>query len=81
MKRIHIAVLAGSLGIITLTGCAALNKVSLQYTNTTTVGKELLDLKAAKDAGILSDAEYSKLRDQIINNGTNLMTFGYCGKK
>ena len=81
MKSSYLVVLISSLGIIALTGCAAFNKVSLTYEKTTTTGKELLDLKAAKDAGILSDAEYTKLRDQIIKTVTNLMTVGCCKVK
>jgi hypothetical protein len=76
MKRLSVSLLVAAISIITLAGCAAFNKVSLTYQKTTTTGKELLDLKAAKDAGLLSDVEYMKLRDEVVRSATNLMSVG-----
>lgn len=36
-------------------------------THTTTIGQEFLDLQRAKDAGLLSDAEYNRQRSLILN--------------
>jgi hypothetical protein len=38
-----------------------------QETRTTTTGQELLDLQKAKDAGIISDSEYTRQRTAILN--------------
>ena len=47
-----------------LCGCAAFNSVRTE--NPATLGRELLDLKAARDAGAISADKYDELRDQII---------------
>ena len=53
--------------ILMLTGCA----INLGSNNTpnrgTTLGKELMDLKEARDRGVLSDAEYEQQRTQILH--------------
>ena len=50
------------------TGCAMLNKAELQYTRTTTIGQELIDLQEAKTKGAVSEKEYSETKDKIIKN-------------
>ncbi len=37
--------------------------------NTTTTGQQLTDLKAALDAGALSEEEYEKKRKKILKDG------------
>ena len=52
-----------------VSGCAMFNRGTLNYTRTTTIGKELVDLKEAKDKGALSDAEYAKVKQEIMEGG------------
>ena len=53
----------------TLSGCASFNKGTMRYSRTTTIGQELVDLKAARDKGALSDEEYNKLKKEIMEGG------------
>lgn len=52
-----------------LSGCAMCNRGTMYYTRTTTMGKELIDLKEANEKGALSDAEYSKAKKDILDGG------------
>ncbi len=52
-----------------LTGCAMFNKGTLNYTRTTTIGKELIDLKDAREKGALTDDEYKKVKKDILEGG------------
>jgi hypothetical protein len=52
---------------VTLASCSGGGADVQQETRTTTTGQELLDLQKAKDAGILSDAEYNRQRTAILN--------------
>ena len=52
-----------------VSGCAMFNRGTLNYTRTTTIGKELVDLKDANDNGALSDAEYAKVKKEIMEGG------------
>lgn len=54
-------VVLGSLGG---TGCGGTDVRS--QTVTTTTGQELLDLKKAFDAGVISEKEYKRKRDDIL---------------
>jgi hypothetical protein len=40
--------------------------MTVQQDRHTTFGKELIDLKKAKDAGVLSDSEYETVRTKIM---------------
>ena len=55
--------------IISLTGCAMFNEGTLHYSRTSTIGKELVDLKEAKADGAISEEEYIKLKDEIMKGG------------
>ena len=55
--------------IISLTGCAMFNEGTLHYSRTTTIGKELVDLKEAKADGAISEEEYIKLKEEIMKGG------------
>jgi len=50
-------------------GCALFNKGTLHYSRTTTVGKELVDLKDAMDKGALTQDEYAKAKKDILEGG------------
>ena len=55
--------------IISLTGCAMFNEGTVHYNRTTTIGKELVDLKEARDDGAVSEEEYIKLKEEIMKGG------------
>ena len=65
IKRMAAIVVATAL-VGSLTGCALFSKGTLQYSRTTTVGQELLDLQDAKSKGALSDKEYVKAKKEIL---------------
>ena len=46
------------------------NKGTVHYTRTTTIGKELIDLKEAKDKGAMTEHEYNKVKEDIIKCGS-----------
>ena len=55
--------------LMTLAGCAAFNDISAEYHRHTTIGQELMDLKAAYEDGALTDEEYGRLRKEIMEGG------------
>ena len=69
MKRIA-GILAAIILVSGITGCAMGNKGTLHYNRTTTIGKELLDLKEAKDKNIISQQEYDKVKKDLIKCGS-----------
>jgi len=69
MKRI-VGILAVIILVSTIAGCAMGNKGTIHYNRTTTIGKELIDLKEAKDKGALSEEEYNKVREDIMKCGS-----------
>jgi len=69
MKHEAWLVLAAVLVAGGLSGCVCCNRGTLNYTRTTTIGKELIDLKDAKDKGALSDEEYIKTRKALLEGG------------
>ena len=63
MKKISILLL-----MFIITSCSFLDVESSDVTNNyTTVGQELIDLKKAYDEGALSEEEYNKLRQELLN--------------
>ena len=48
-----------------LAGCAMFNSTELEYTNNTTTGRELIDLKDALDKGAITEKEYASLKEKI----------------
>ena len=68
MKSIlHVSMAA--IAAIALSGCmgAALNKVELTLNRNITVGQELMDLQAAHEKGIITEAEYLEAKKDILN--------------
>ena len=49
-----------------LSGCALFNKGSLQYTRTTTVGQEIMDLQQARDQNAITEEEYNNAKKEIL---------------
>ena len=63
MKKLSILLL-----MFFITSCSLLDVESSDVTNNyTTVGQELIDLKKAYDEGALTEEEYNKLRQEILN--------------
>jgi hypothetical protein len=52
-----------ALGVGTLGGCGSSTKVENRGT---TVGQELTDLEEARNKGLLTEDEYSKMRQEIM---------------
>jgi len=65
MKRMAV-ILAVIILVSGIAGCAIGNKVTMRSDRTTTIGKELLDLKEAKDKGALSEEEYNKVKKDLM---------------
>jgi hypothetical protein len=63
------AVAAALALMLIASGCAMFNKGTLHYSRTTTVGKELVDLKDALDKGALTQDEYAKAKKDILAGG------------
>ena len=61
--------LLGLLVMVSLAGCAMFNKGTMHYHRSTTIGKELVDLKEARDDGAISENEYIKLKKEIMKGG------------
>jgi len=68
MKRIA-GILAAIILVSAITGCAMGNKGTVYYTRTTTIGRELIDLKEAKDKGAMTEQEYNKVKEDIMKCG------------
>ena len=64
-----LAVLAALAVMACASGCAMFNKGTLHYARTTTVGKELVDLKDAMDKGAVNADEYAKAKKDILEGG------------
>jgi len=60
-----IMVLAFSFSL--LVACGGGGARTIQSTNSTTKGKELIDIKAAYDAGIINESEYDDQREMILD--------------
>jgi hypothetical protein len=72
MKKILVSSFIGLAAITLLTGCVGFSlgggsKSTTTINHYTTVGQELIDLKKAKDAGAITDAEYQTERAKILN--------------
>lgn len=73
VKHRKMVLLATLLATVSLAGCGgggAKSSTSLQAT-TTTMGQQLIDLKASYDKGIISEQEYNKAKKDILNSYNN----------
>ncbi len=52
--------------VVLLAGCAAFNDTRLVSSRYTTVGQELIDLKKARDAGLINEIEFQQQRQKIL---------------
>lgn len=58
---------AAVLGVLLFAaGCAMFNEVEVDTPRTTSIGRELLDLKKAQEKGAISEEEYTNLRGRIL---------------
>lgn len=73
--------IAAALVVAGASGCAMFNRGTLHYSRTTTVGKELVDLKDAKDKGALSEEEYAKAKKDILEGGPIKFEASCSGKR
>jgi hypothetical protein len=69
LRRIALAfsVLLLSLTLVDCAGCGRGGEATVEA-RTTTLGQELQDLKAAYDQGILSEKEYEKKKEQLLDD-------------
>lgn len=68
MKTLKALILMGVL-VAGMSGCALLNKVDFEYSRHTTIGQELMDLKQARDQGVISDEEYINTKKEVLAGG------------
>lgn len=54
---------------VSASGCAMFNRGTMHYNRTTTMGKELVDLKDAMDKGALTADEYAKAKKDVLEGG------------
>jgi len=65
MTRISMIAAAAVVAALLVGGCAS--DAPMTTTNVS-LGQQLIDLKDARDKGALSEKEYEKARDKIIDN-------------
>ena len=53
---------------VSLTGCVSLGEWDFSRVRRPTIGQELLDLKAARDGGAVSDTEYQQKRVELLHS-------------
>jgi hypothetical protein len=72
-------VVGAALALMMASGCAMFNRGTLHYSRTTTMGKELVDLKDALDKGALTQDEYAKAKKDVLAGGP--VRFEACSDK
>jgi len=70
MKKTFILTTVALLAMLCFTGCLGLqigggDKHEVQYA---TIGQQLIDLKTAKDAGAITDAEFQIQKAKLLGN-------------
>jgi len=70
MKKLIITLLLGLSALTPLTGCVGLQLGggTSNHTQVPTVGQQLIDLQKAKDAGIITEADYQNQKAKILGN-------------
>ncbi len=68
MKKVFIPAAIALLAMLSLTGCLALHigGGDKQESKKATIGQQLMDLKAAKDAGAITEAEYDTQKAKLL---------------
>ena len=69
MKKLFIPTAAALLTMLLLTGCLALHigGGDKQEAHKATIGQQLIDLKAAKDAGAITESEYEAQKGRLLH--------------
>lgn len=82
MTAARVLTLAAAVTVMVGTsGCAMFNRGTMHYNRTTTIGKELVDLKDALDKGALTQDEYAKAKKDILEGGPVKIDASCTGKK
>jgi hypothetical protein len=70
MKKLLIAAFVGLSAMTLLTGCLnlQLGGGTTSKPQSATIGQQLIDLQHAKDAGVITDAEYQAQKAKILGN-------------
>jgi len=68
MKKLFIPLLTGLWAVMLCSGCMAiqLGGGTTNRAENPTVGQQLIDLQKAKDAGIITDAEYQTQKAKLL---------------
>ena len=68
MNRTLLPSLAVSLVVLIAPGCGFLNFLSTSQSRETSAGRDLIDLKEARDKNVISQDEYVKLRAKVLKS-------------
>jgi len=70
MKKLSYAMLLGLTSWMLFTGCVGLQVGggTTSRVQSPTLGQQLIDLQKARDAGIISDAEYQSQKAKLLGN-------------
>jgi len=70
MKKLFVPLLIGLSSLMLFTGCIGLKIGGGTTTRaqSPTVGQQLIDLQKAKDAGIITEAEYQTQKSKVLGN-------------
>lgn len=79
MKAVGVIGAVLTVSLMISSGCAMFNRGTLHYNRTTTMGKELVDLKDALDKGALTQDEYAKAKKDVLAGGP--VKFEACSDK
>lgn len=73
MKRLFVPLWVGLSSLMLLTGCLDLRVGGGTTTRPQcpTLGQQLIDLQKAKDAGIITDADYQAQRAKLLGNSNH----------
>ena len=66
MKKYLVALLAGLTALTLLTGCLDLSRGGTTEVHNPTLGQQLIDLQKARDAGIITDAEFQCQKARLL---------------
>jgi hypothetical protein len=70
MKKLFVPLLASLSALMLLTSCVGLSVGggTTTHAQCPTLGQQLIDLRKAKDAGIITDAEYQSQRAKLLGS-------------
>ena len=69
MKKLFVPVGVALAGMLLVNGCvAAIGNRDGRHSGNVSIGQQLVDLKKAKDAGALTDAEYESEKAKLLQS-------------